>query len=192
MSKHQRELKAFLDEALGLGARRMGERSDRPWPTEIRVPTLGESVDRGDGRQMVQAGRRRGLRRRAFGRARDRQGDGRSAGSRLGRACRRSWSRPGETVAVGALLGAITEGDGKAKPAKAKPARRRPPSLAAAEAAGNRRASRACARRSRASAEPKTLEREPKRREEVQRRAKCRRHPPRASCSPRAGLRRTT
>ncbi len=34
--------------------------------------------------------------------------------------------KSGETVAVGAVLGAISEGDGKAKPAKAKPALNRP------------------------------------------------------------------
>jgi 2-oxoglutarate dehydrogenase E2 component (dihydrolipoamide succinyltransferase) len=51
--------------------------------------------------------------------------------------------KPGETVAVGALLGAIADGDGKAKPAKAKSAPPAPPT------------------------EAKELEREPQRREEV-------------------------
>src|SRR5512135_663601 len=46
--------------------------------------------------------------------------------------------KPGETVAVGALLGAIVEGEGKAKPSKVKPAAKAAPALvdlASAEAA---------------------------------------------------------
>jgi 2-oxoglutarate dehydrogenase E2 component (dihydrolipoamide succinyltransferase) len=71
--------------------------------------------------------------------------------------------KPGETVAVGALLGAISEDAGKAKPAKAQAAAS---DLAMAEATAiadepSMRASMA------APAEPKKLEREPVRREEV-------------------------
>jgi 2-oxoglutarate dehydrogenase E2 component (dihydrolipoamide succinyltransferase) len=73
--------------------------------------------------------------------------------------------KPGETVAVGARLGAISEGDGKAKSAKAKPeaASLR---LAAAEATAiaEEPAMRAPAP---PPTEPKELEREPVRREEV-------------------------
>ena len=54
--------------------------------TEIRVPVLGRIDHRGDGRPMVQAGRRQRHRRRAAGRARDRQGDGRGAGAGVRRA----------------------------------------------------------------------------------------------------------
>jgi 2-oxoglutarate dehydrogenase E2 component (dihydrolipoamide succinyltransferase) len=73
--------------------------------------------------------------------------------------------KPGETVAVGALLGAISEGAGKAKPAKAKP-EAATLNLAAAEATAiadepAMRAPKA------AAAEAKKLEREPVRREEV-------------------------
>src|SRR5688572_9634128 len=42
--------------------------------------------------------------------------------------------KPGETVAVGALLGALSEGDGKAKPASAKLELAAEPALAGAEA----------------------------------------------------------
>jgi 2-oxoglutarate dehydrogenase E2 component (dihydrolipoamide succinyltransferase) len=72
--------------------------------------------------------------------------------------------KPGETVAVGAVLGAISEGDGKAKPAKAKaePAASEP-AMAAAETVSDQPALRA----TEAPAEAKSLEREPQRREEV-------------------------
>jgi len=71
--------------------------------------------------------------------------------------------KPGETVAVGARLGAISEGDGKAKPAKAKPASS---DLVMAEATAvtdepSVRAPEA------PPTEAKELEREPMRREEV-------------------------
>jgi 2-oxoglutarate dehydrogenase E2 component (dihydrolipoamide succinyltransferase) len=74
--------------------------------------------------------------------------------------------KPGETVAVGALLGAIIEGDSKTKPAKAKPAATAAPALvdlAAAEAApmADEPALRPI------PVEAKTLEREPMRREEI-------------------------
>jgi 2-oxoglutarate dehydrogenase E2 component (dihydrolipoamide succinyltransferase) len=73
--------------------------------------------------------------------------------------------KAGETVGVGALLGAISEGDGKAKPAKAKPAA--PLSdLAAVEAAAI--AEEPALRTPKAAAvEAKKLEREPTQREEV-------------------------
>ena len=71
--------------------------------------------------------------------------------------------KTGETVPVGALLGAISEGDGKAKPAKAKP-EAATLSLAAAEATA---IVEEPALRAPAPIEPKTLEREPVRREEV-------------------------
>lgn len=72
-------------------------------------------------------------------------------------------AKSGETVAIGALLGAISEGDGKAKPATAKPATS---DLAKAEATAiveepALRTAKA------ASAEAKKLEREPVPREEV-------------------------
>jgi len=63
----------------------------------------------------------------------------------------------GDTVAVGALLGAISDGDGKAKPAKAKEAKPKKapePAKAAAKPAAS-------------PVELKTLEREPQRREEI-------------------------
>ena len=71
--------------------------------------------------------------------------------------------KPGETVAVGAVLGAISEGDGKAKPAKAKPAST---NLAMAEATAvtDERFVRAPEA---PPTEAKELEREPMRREEV-------------------------
>lgn len=62
--------------------------------------------------------------------------------------------KPGETVAVGALLGAISDGDGKAKPAKAKAKPEPEPAPQPAP-------------RPAPPAEPKELEREPQRREEV-------------------------
>ena len=71
--------------------------------------------------------------------------------------------KTGETVPVGALLGAISEGDGKAKFTKAKP-EAATLSLAAAEASA---IAEEPALRAAAPAEPKTLEREPQRREEV-------------------------
>jgi len=71
--------------------------------------------------------------------------------------------KTGETVPVGALLGAISEGDGKAKFTKAKP-EAATLSLAAAEASA---IAEEPALRSAAPTEPKTLEREPQRREEV-------------------------
>ena len=73
--------------------------------------------------------------------------------------------KAGETVAVGALLGAIAEGEAKPKPAKHKP-EAAPLKLAAAEATAiaEEPAVRA---ETLAPIEPKTLEREPMRREEV-------------------------
>ena len=76
--------------------------------------------------------------------------------------------KQGETVAVGALLGAISDGDGKAKPgkarAKAKPGSATPePAIVEAVAALDRPRPR----RTRAPVEIKELEREPQRREEV-------------------------
>jgi 2-oxoglutarate dehydrogenase E2 component (dihydrolipoamide succinyltransferase) len=71
--------------------------------------------------------------------------------------------KTGETVPVGALLGAISEGDGKAKFTKAKP-EAATLSLAAAEASA---IAEEPALRAAAPTEPKTLEREPQRREEV-------------------------
>jgi 2-oxoglutarate dehydrogenase E2 component (dihydrolipoamide succinyltransferase) len=65
--------------------------------------------------------------------------------------------KPGETVAVGALLGAISEGDGKAKPKAKTPA-------VSADIAVVKPASRAAEA---SSVEAKELEREPHRREEV-------------------------
>jgi 2-oxoglutarate dehydrogenase E2 component (dihydrolipoamide succinyltransferase) len=65
--------------------------------------------------------------------------------------------KPGETVAVGALLGAISEGDGKTKPKAKAPA-------VSADIAVVKPASRAAEA---APAEAKELEREPQRREEV-------------------------
>jgi 2-oxoglutarate dehydrogenase E2 component (dihydrolipoamide succinyltransferase) len=74
--------------------------------------------------------------------------------------------KPGETVAVGALLGSISEGDGKAKPAKAKPeAALSDLAEIEAEAMADEPALRAP--KPVPSAEPKKLEREPQRREEV-------------------------
>src|SRR5512135_1502291 len=78
--------------------------------------------------------------------------------------------KSGETVAVGALLGAIIEGDSKTKPAKAKPTvTAAPPALvdlATAEAAPM--ADEPALRPAKPiPVEAKTLEREPMRREEI-------------------------
>ena len=70
--------------------------------------------------------------------------------------------KTGETVPVGALLGAISDGGGKAKPAKAQPASS---DLAMVEAAAV--ADEPVLRAPEAPAEVKELEREPVRREEV-------------------------
>ncbi len=78
--------------------------------------------------------------------------------------------KTGETVPVGALLGAISEGDGEAKPAKVKPETAKPKaeaatlSLAAVEASA---IAEEPALRAPAPTEPKVLEREPMPREEV-------------------------
>jgi len=71
--------------------------------------------------------------------------------------------KSGETVAVGARLGAISEGDGKAKPAKAKPASTNL-AMAEATAIADEPTLRAPAV---PPTEAKELEREPMRREEV-------------------------
>ncbi|HSD93674.1 MAG TPA: 2-oxoglutarate dehydrogenase complex dihydrolipoyllysine-residue succinyltransferase [Methyloceanibacter sp.] len=71
--------------------------------------------------------------------------------------------KPGETVAVGALLGAISDGDGKAKPAQAKP---QPAAAEPVMAETSTRADEPVLRPP-PPAEPKQLEREPQRREEV-------------------------
>ena len=74
--------------------------------------------------------------------------------------------KQGETVAVGALLGAISDGDGKAKPAKSKTEAPGLVGLAAAEATAT--AEEPTMRTPKApAAEAKKLEREPMRREEV-------------------------
>ena len=73
--------------------------------------------------------------------------------------------KPGETVAVGALLGAISEGGGKAKPIKTKPEpAAAEPATAGAEAVSDEPVLRAPEA---SPAEAKSLEREPHRREEV-------------------------
>ncbi len=68
--------------------------------------------------------------------------------------------KQGETVAVGALLGAISDGDGKAKPAKAKPA-------AASETVKAEAVAEPVAQAPEVPVEPKKLEREPSPREEI-------------------------
>lgn len=68
--------------------------------------------------------------------------------------------KQGDTVAVGALLGAISDGDGKAKPAKAKPA-------AAPETMKAEAVAEPVAQTSEVPVEPKKLEREPSPREEI-------------------------
>jgi 2-oxoglutarate dehydrogenase E2 component (dihydrolipoamide succinyltransferase) len=74
-------------------------------------------------------------------------------------------AKAGDTVAVGALLGAIREGVGKAKPAKAKPAAASShPARAEATAVADEPVLRTPKA---AAAEAKKLEREPMRREEV-------------------------
>jgi 2-oxoglutarate dehydrogenase E2 component (dihydrolipoamide succinyltransferase) len=76
--------------------------------------------------------------------------------------------KSGDTVAVGALLGAISEGDGKAKPAKAKAkasaAASASPAPAMAETAA---VSEPAAPQPEVPVEPKKLEREPSPREEI-------------------------
>jgi 2-oxoglutarate dehydrogenase E2 component (dihydrolipoamide succinyltransferase) len=75
-------------------------------------------------------------------------------------------AKQGETVAVGALLGAISDGDGKAKPAKSKSEALGLVGLAAAEATAT--AEEPAMRTAKAAAaEAKKLEREPVPREEV-------------------------
>ncbi len=72
--------------------------------------------------------------------------------------------KPGETVAVGALLGAIAEGDGKAIPATAKLESAAEPAMAGAEAVSDTPVLRAPET---PPIEAKPLEREPQRRDEV-------------------------
>ena len=69
---------------------------------------------------------------------------------------------PGDTVAVGALLGAITDGDGKAKPAKA-PAKQATPK----ETKEAPKPAKPAAPAPKPAVELKTLEREPQVREEI-------------------------
>ena len=77
--------------------------------TEIRVPTLGESVTEATiGKWFKKAGRR-GRGRRAAGRARDRQGDASRCRRRPPACSSEIAAKDGETVAVGALLGQIKE-----------------------------------------------------------------------------------
>ena len=71
--------------------------------------------------------------------------------------------KQGETVAVGALLGAISEGDGKAKPSQARP---QPAAAEPVMAETSTRADEPVLRPG-PPAEPIELEREPQRREEV-------------------------
>ena len=68
--------------------------------------------------------------------------------------------KQGDTVAVGALLGAISDGDGKAKPAQAKPA-------AAPETIKAEAVAEPVAQTPEVPVEPKKLEREPSPREEI-------------------------
>ena len=102
--------------------------------------------------------------------------------------------KAGDTVAVGSVLGAIAEGDGKAKPAPVKAAAATPqPAPAPVKPPEPPKPPKM---------QPAALEREPSPREEVsdsgngkavalvQPRSKCRRHPPRANISPRPGFRR--
>jgi 2-oxoglutarate dehydrogenase E2 component (dihydrolipoamide succinyltransferase) len=74
--------------------------------------------------------------------------------------------KQGETVAVGALLGAISDGDGKVKAHKSKSEAPALVGLAAAEASAVAKEPAARPPKA-AAAEPKKLEREPVRREEV-------------------------
>ena len=75
--------------------------------TEIKVPTLGESVTTATvARWLKQAGRR-GRGRRAAGRAGDRQGHGRGERAGRRRARRRSLAPEGAEVEVGAVLGTL-------------------------------------------------------------------------------------
>src|SRR5262249_61133804 len=83
--------------------------------------------------------------------------------------------KSGQTVAVGALPGAIVEGEGKANPAKSKQAAKAPAlvDLAAAEAGpiadepALRNSTPDLGQAKPASVEAKSLEREPMRREEI-------------------------
>ncbi len=77
--------------------------------------------------------------------------------------------KAGETVAVGALLGAIAEGDGKVTPAKAKQAAKPAPTLVGLKSAEAAPVADEPALRAPkpVPTEPKSLEREPMRREEV-------------------------
>src|SRR5262249_34711450 len=74
--------------------------------------------------------------------------------------------KPGETVAIGALLGAISNGEGKAKAAKSKSEAPALVGLAAAEASAVAEEPTMGGPKT-VVAEPKKLEREPVRREEV-------------------------
>ncbi len=104
--------------------------------TEIRVPTLGESVTEATIGKLVQEGRRPRRRRRAAGRTRNRQGR-RSRCRRRPPAC--SPTSPPRTATpsrVGALLGTIAEGAGAAgRPRPAAAAPEAPPSADPAKAA---------------------------------------------------------
>ena len=132
--------------------------------------------DRGDGRPMVQEAGRCGRRRRAAGRARDRQGDGRGAGAGRRRAGRHQGAAGHHGCRRRACWASISEGAGRRARAAQRSARReaaprrakrRQPVGAAAKPAQR---PRACRRAGRATT------------------ATCRRPPPRARCMEEKGI----
>ena len=96
--------------------------------------------------------------------------------------------KAGDTVAVGAVLGAIAEGAGKAEASKIDGARLRPQR--------HRSEAPQARRRGRGAAKPNVRRKPPRssasrcagRRSAIPATTRCRRHPPPASCSPRAVL----
>ena len=147
--------------------------------TEIRVPTLGESVTRSHHRQVVQEGRRRRRGRRAAGRARDRQGHDRSAGARRPACSARSsprTARPSPSARCSARSPKVPRRRASRPPPAAAPKRRS--RCAGRRAAAGRRRLRRTMRRGAVGAQ--ALRRE---------RRRCRRPcraPARTAASPRA------
>ena len=109
-------LPAARIQALGASAEGRGRHGDRDPRADAR-----RERHRGDGRQVVQEAGRRGQGRRAARRARDRQGHGRGARRRRG-VLAEIVAKEGETVAVGAVLGAHRATAPRPKPQGRQPA----------------------------------------------------------------------
>ncbi len=82
--RHAAEQAALIADALGHSSRsaqtaQASVREPRPMATDVKVPTLGESITEGDARPVAEEARRSGRRGRADRQPRDRQGLGRGA-----------------------------------------------------------------------------------------------------------------